>query len=396
MSSDSPQNRGRTKKRPPSNSGESENTSVEYDEGYYHPLEAAEKQSPRHRSLSKRRKTRDMEEAGDKQDASEVILETLVRMESKTNKVTDQLDKILTEIFEIKKENDELKARVKKLENKREDLETEISRLNKTVKAERELRNSLEQYTRKDNFKIINLPKDSDKETTDETETKVVELIQTKLGIASFSPEHISVAHRVGKFSQGQNRPVIVRLTTRKVKTEIFKQKKTLKTEKIFIYEDLTKINTQRLFNLKNHPGVLSAWSFQGKLYCKLTDLRVVNIDDGDLGRIDRLIAPDCGIIHRQDDRQEGQALRLSGSRGGNNSRGSAVGRGGGAVRGLGRGRPYVNRRGDQGSPSFRVTLSDTSPSASQEVAMLEEITELNADSREDRSEDSASQTQKE
>ena len=42
-----------------------------------------------------------------------------------------------------------------------------------TVERETELRNTLEQYTRKDNIKIINFPNDSDTETADDTEKKV-------------------------------------------------------------------------------------------------------------------------------------------------------------------------------------------------------------------------------
>ena len=416
MSSESPERRGRSKKRPNSNSSESESTSGVSTDTYYHPLEAGERNSYRHRSSSKRRKTREMEQckiteftssqegnksddAGDYQNANQLILDTLVRMEksldenkSKTDKVTDQLEKVLSEIFEVRKENDILKNKVKKLESKCADLETEISRLDKTTKSQVELRNNLEQYTRKDNFKIINLPKDHEKETSEETQTKVLELIQKKLGLTSFSAGHISVTHRVGKFSHGQNRPVVVRLTTRKVKTEIFRQKKQLQKEKIFIYDDLTKINTQRLFNLKNHPGVLSAWSYQGKLYCKLLDLRILCVEDGDIDQIDRLLiaspATDRGdnrshTMRARADNQERQPASSRRGRGGANSdRAAAAGRGGGTSRGFGRGRSYVSRRDAQGAPSFHVTLSNSSLPTSQEVEMQDENTDLITDCR--------------
>ncbi|KAL8592751.1 hypothetical protein ACOMHN_045905 [Nucella lapillus] len=82
---------------------------------------------------------------------------------------------------------------------------------------------------------------------------------------------------------------------------------------KIYINEDLTKLNAQRLLQIKQHVGVLSAWSFQGKLYCKLLqikqhvgvlsawsfqgklygkllDLRKVAIEEGNVDLIDRLL----------------------------------------------------------------------------------------------------------
>ena len=53
----------------------------------------------------------------------------------------------------------------------------------------------------------------------------------------------------MGKYRQKQNRPVIVRLTNRKVKTDIFKQRKKLSesNQRVFINEDLAKLNSQRL-----------------------------------------------------------------------------------------------------------------------------------------------------
>ncbi|KAL8603175.1 hypothetical protein ACOMHN_032621 [Nucella lapillus] len=59
---------------------------------------------------------------------------------------------------------------------------------------------------------------------------------------------------------------------------------------KIYINEDLTKLNAQRLLQIKQHVGVLSAWSFQGKLYGKLLDLRKVAIEEGNVDLIDRLL----------------------------------------------------------------------------------------------------------
>ena len=97
---------------------------------------------------------------------------------------------------------------------------------------------------------------------------------------------------KVGKYRKKQNRPVIVRLTNRKVKTDIFKQRKKLResNQTVFINEDLTKLNSQRLYRIKQHPAVMSGWSFQGKLYCKLLNLQVIGIEDGDLNKIDRVL----------------------------------------------------------------------------------------------------------
>ena len=83
-----------------------------------------------------------------------------------------------------------------------------------------------------------------------------------------------------------------MRFSTRKAIRDIFQRRKALKGtgSNIYINVDLTKLNTQRLMELKHHPGVLRAWSFQGKLYAKLIDLQTTCVEDGDADRIDRLL----------------------------------------------------------------------------------------------------------
>ena len=210
-------------------------------------------------------------------------------------------------------------------------------RLERQLSRETELRNTLEQYTRKDNIKIINFPNDSDTETADSTEKKVLDFMQNTPGLRNFTAHYVSVAHRVGKYRQKQNRPVIVRLTNRKVKTDIFKQRKKLKesNQTVFINEDLTKLNSQRLYRIKQHPAVMSGWSFQGKLYCKLLNLQVIGIEDGDLDKIDRVLldSPNTDQLREQSQwRQDRGGPRGRGGRRGVGARG---GRGTG-VRGSG------------------------------------------------------------
>ena len=130
------------------------------------------------------------------------------------------------------------------------------------MSGETELRNTLEQYVRKDDIKITNFLNDSDTETADDTEKKVLVFMQNTPGLRNFTADHISVAHRLGKYRQKQNRPVIVRLTHRKVKTDIFRQRKKLRkpNQTVFVNEDLTKLNSQRLHRIKQHPAVMSGW----------------------------------------------------------------------------------------------------------------------------------------
>ena len=165
-----------------------------------------------------------------------MIIAMLQRMEKnleedrrQNRKVSTQLEKIISELFEIRKENTFLRKKTEVLEKTCNDLRDDVERLERQLSRETELRNTLEQYTRKDNIKIINFPNDSDTETADDTEKKVLDFMQNTPGLRNFTAHYVSVAHRVGKYRQKQNRPVIVRLTNRKVKTDIFKQRKKLR-----------------------------------------------------------------------------------------------------------------------------------------------------------------------
>lgn len=231
--------------------------------------------------------------------STEVILAKLEVMNKNINTSKDQhkqvdvkLERILHESFEIRKENLALRKKVISLEKEVEGLSDEVSRLEKRLKEEKENRNTLEQYTRKENIKISNLQGDKENETAEETEKLVLNLLHKELQLTSIKSDDISIAHRIGPFRKQQNRPVIVKFVSRKTKTLIMKNKKNLRNKhsQVFINEDLTKLNFQRLGEIKRHAGVLSGWSYQGKLYCKLISLQVIAIEDGDIGKIDRIM----------------------------------------------------------------------------------------------------------
>ncbi|KAL8575858.1 hypothetical protein ACOMHN_014863 [Nucella lapillus] len=122
--------------------------------------------------------------------------------------------------------------------------------------------------------------RDKPRETSDETEKRVVDFLHGQLGLTTITSDHISIAHRVGPYRQSQNRPIIVKFISRKTKVAVMKNKRNLKGQKIYINENLTKLNAQRLAALKKHFGVLSAWSFEGSHYCKLINLEKITIKE--------------------------------------------------------------------------------------------------------------------
>ncbi|KAL8557873.1 hypothetical protein ACOMHN_063937 [Nucella lapillus] len=242
----------------------------------------------------------------------------------------------------------------------------EVERLEKKVKEGKEMRNNLEQYTRKDNIKIINLQGDKPRETSDETEKRVVDFLHSQLGLTTITSDHISIAHRVGPYRQSQNRPIIVKFISRKTKVSVMKNKRNLKGQKIYINEDLTKLNAQRLAELKKRIGVLSAWSFEGSLYCKLINLEKIKIEDGGIGVIDRL------LIDTPRSQQQGFQQRPGGF-GGRESRPTFIGRAVRDTRGRDRGGPtrysgYSGATGQTGSGRQEARPSPSTGSGRQEA----------------------------
>ncbi|KAH3727889.1 hypothetical protein DPMN_053835 [Dreissena polymorpha] len=90
-------------------------------------------------------------------------------------------------------------------------------------------------------------------------------LLTKKLGMPIATTD-IDVAHRLGKFAKNKSRPVIVKFLRRQTKIEIMKRAKMLKGSRLFINEDLTKLNAEVLASLRlKEPDLIErAWSFEG------------------------------------------------------------------------------------------------------------------------------------
>ena len=88
-----------------------------------------------------------------------------------------------------------------------------------------------------------------------ETSAKVAGILSTKLGI-SVEFRDIDIAHRMGRFLEEGNRPIICKFITRSKKFEVIKSRKKLKSSPIVIKEDLTRRNIQRVQEVKEVENV--------------------------------------------------------------------------------------------------------------------------------------------
>ena len=161
-------------------------------------------------------------------EVSDSIMEKLKNIEEKmdknqlclTQKIVEEVGRLRFEVFELSRLNDSLTERLHKSERKCEALQEDVTTLRNRLDVERERRNDLEQYGRRENLRFVKLGPDSSSETTTQCEDKVLAIINEKLKLRHITKQHISVAHRVGQFSKGYQRQVIVRFVSRRHRME--------------------------------------------------------------------------------------------------------------------------------------------------------------------------------
>ena len=128
----------------------------------------------------------------------------------------------------------------------------------------------LEQYTRRENFRISGVAV-APGETSAQTEKLALNLMK-ETGV-TVTGDDIADCHRVGRPRDGKQQ-IIVRFVNRKKRTEVMRNKKSLKTKeaysKIFINDDLTPLRTKLLKYVKTLHKVEKAWTIGGKIFCEM------------------------------------------------------------------------------------------------------------------------------
>ena len=200
--------------------------------------------------------------------------------------ITIQFDSLRSDIFSLQQEHDRLKTKVSETEDAIDELECEVEKLRKTVERERELRNDLEQYQRRDSLRFLGVGSDRGRETTKDCEEKVLAIINEDLGLNHILATDISIAYRVG-MRENRPRPIIVKFLSRKHKTQVIQKRGLLKWSGRDIVEDLTPTNMKRLKSVQQHPEVKNSWTKEGMIHALLQNGKIVKITEGNLKIID-------------------------------------------------------------------------------------------------------------
>jgi hypothetical protein len=191
----------------------------------------------------------------------------------------------LTVTVKVLKDNNDI------LTKKQTALEQEVSDLRKqALETERRIED-VDIYSRAHDIIIRGLPDTSyaqrahttsssasdNAESSGVLEDTVIELCQKSLGVA-VQRQDISVAHRLKASAHDQFRPVIVRFTSRRMRDDVYRAKRELKTlprdKAIYISEHLTRLASSVFFEarkLLRDKKLTAAWTMHGLVNVKYT-----------------------------------------------------------------------------------------------------------------------------
>ena len=183
-------------------------------------------------------------------------------------KVQEKTKKWKEEVDMLREENYQLKLKII-------DMKKDNQTFQKTANLALEKSNYNEQYSRKNNIKIMDV-----REEAGETETTLMHKVSDLLGQqeVTLSPNQVVAVHRIpGR--PGGPKPILMKVTNTTVKSTIMRKRKAMKSAGHRLVDDVTKLNTELIHRLTEHPPIEVAWYFNGSVYGKTTVGKRIKFD---------------------------------------------------------------------------------------------------------------------
>ena len=181
-----------------------------------------------------------------------------------TKKISELKEEYETKIKGMEIVNDSLTKEVSLLKETNAKLKTQVNMDRQLVQEAAISCNFNEQYSRKNNVKILNFPTKPDENLRQD----LIQTIHDDLGVQIHHAD-ITEIHRIPTKNRAQrDKPVIVRLASSEVKRNIMRQKKNLKNN-VRVVDDVTKKNLDLIKRLKESSEIESAWYFNTAVYGK-------------------------------------------------------------------------------------------------------------------------------
>ena len=195
-------------------------------------------------------------------EGMEVKIQAMVEEEVK-ERVSGQLTEVNDRLDSLVFENTEIKDRLDKVEKK-------LKKEKERSKTALEQSNYNEQFSRKNNVKIMGVEVIEDETELKLTET-ILDIIREKTKVEIKLSEIIAI-HRIP--SKHNPQPVLLKLKNNSVKTRLMKHRKIMKQSGNKLVDDVTKKNTELITKLLKHDKIDSAWFFNGFIYGKTKEGR--------------------------------------------------------------------------------------------------------------------------
>ena len=225
-------------------------------------------------------------------------LKDIMRREEMEKFIHQTVTKIITELNEnmevtisikVDEKTKPLQDKINTLESENKSLRDDMKTLKTTITkqgsklAECEARskdalsksNYNEQYSRKNNVKIMDLA-EKPSESENDLITEVSKLLKKKE--VTLDPSKILAIHRIpGK--EGHAKPVLIKFTNNTEKKKVMIHRTAFKTMGHRIADDVTKLNAGLIKSLSDHPTITQAWYFNGYVYGRASTDRRYRFD---------------------------------------------------------------------------------------------------------------------
>jgi len=210
----------------------------------------------------------------------EELSEKIDRLTQVITKEHEQSKEISGFVFDLQTENEKMKREIQELRSEKNKLKDSVRELQMGLRLAKDHSNRVEQWGRLWNVRIHGIENDRQDEELEECVTKVMNFLESRLGLIHFPRPAIDIAHRLGVYRHGQDRAVIIRFHSRMDRLVVLRNRHRLRSTGYRVVEDLTQVNFRLLQRVKDTAGPRNAWTRDGKVYARLESGRIVQVEE--------------------------------------------------------------------------------------------------------------------
>lgn len=185
--------------------------------------------------------------------------------------INSQLQKLTDENKQLKQKTDELSTENKSLKLRLTTVEETIDTMDRNERNYSVIIAGLPEETYAERATESAKPDGASADSQKSVENTILAFINSKLHINAES-DQISISYRLKKGKNDKYRPVYVKFVSRKLRNSVLAAKKSLKGERIYISEHLTRANLDifhKVRILKKRERIHSFWTWNGQVYVK-------------------------------------------------------------------------------------------------------------------------------